>query len=270
MNLRPDAALGPDGSGPANAVTVPDAPRLGVMDPALPFTLPYRVRFDEAGADGLARPSSLVRYLQDLAWQHSAAAGFDRGWYSARGLGWLVRGLELELTGAAGYGEAIAITTRITGWRRMWCRRLTELAGPDGSLIARARTDWVLLDATGRPVRIPTEIAAFAPHAETFTPTRVDLPEPPTDATTIADVVRSAAVDPMGHLNNAAYLDLVVDAASAAGRPVKAGTRLRLEYLAPALPGMSLSVVAWPIDDGLAVRLRERGGSADLLRATLD
>ncbi len=143
------------------------------MDPSLPFSRPYRVRFDEAGPDGLARPSALVRYLQDLAWQHSEAAGFDRSWYAARGFGWLVRGLELELAGTAGYGETVTVTTRITGWRRMWCRRLTEILGADGHLVARARIDWVLLDMAGRPVRIPAEIEAFAPHAESFTPTRV-------------------------------------------------------------------------------------------------
>ena len=34
-------------------------------------TLPFRVRFDEAGPDGLLRTSSLLRYAQDLASHHS-------------------------------------------------------------------------------------------------------------------------------------------------------------------------------------------------------
>ena len=63
------------------------------MDLSLPFARPYRVRFDEAGADGCARPSAIVRYLQDLAWHHSEAAGLDRAWYAARNMGWLVHGL---------------------------------------------------------------------------------------------------------------------------------------------------------------------------------
>jgi len=39
---------------------------------------PYRVRFDEAGPDGLLRTSTLLRYAQDLAAFHSAKRGFDR------------------------------------------------------------------------------------------------------------------------------------------------------------------------------------------------
>ncbi len=81
------------------------------------------MRFDEAGADGHARVSSLVRYVQDLAWQHSDAVGFDRAWYAARGLGWLVRGLELEVLGDAWHGDVLTLTTQVIGWRRMWARR---------------------------------------------------------------------------------------------------------------------------------------------------
>lgn len=61
----------------------------------------------------------------------------------------------------------------------------------------------------------------------------------------------------------------MADAAVAAGRAIGPGTRLRLEYLQPALPGMALTLVAWPWRVP-AVRLRETGGSADLLRAALD
>ena len=98
-------------------------PRLPSMDPSLPFSHDYRVRFDEAGQDGQVRPSALARYVQDCAWLHSEAAGFDRGWYAARGLGWLVHGLAIELGDRAVYGSTLRVTTRITGWRRMWCRR---------------------------------------------------------------------------------------------------------------------------------------------------
>jgi len=57
----------------------------------------YRVRFDEAGPDGRLRTSGLMRYAQDVAWQHSTALGFGRDWYLERGLTWLVRSAELEV-----------------------------------------------------------------------------------------------------------------------------------------------------------------------------
>ena len=118
------------------------------MDLSLPFARPYRVRFDEAGPDGLVRPSTLVRYLQDLAWRHSESAGFDRGWYTARGFGWLVHGL--ELTGrrcTAGYGETVTVTHPYHGLAAdVVPPAHGESCASDGGLVARARIDWVLLD----------------------------------------------------------------------------------------------------------------------------
>ncbi|MFN8621021.1 MAG: thioesterase [Chloroflexota bacterium] len=240
------------------------------MDPSLPFSRPYRVRFDEAGADGHARVSTLVRYIQDLAWQHSDAVGFDRPWYAVRGLGWLVRGQELEVLRDAWYGEQLTLTTQVIGWRRMWARRRCEVAREDGTPLVRAHIDWVLLDVTaGRPVRIPKEIEAFAPEAAAFTPVRVDLPEAPPDATRVPTGVRASDVDPLGHLNNAGYLDLLEEALlTATGTGLRAPTTLRLEYLQPATPGTPLESVLWATEGGWAYRLVDPSGPTDLLRAT--
>ena len=44
---------------------------LGAWSPAPRIEHEYRVRFDEADADGWLRPSGLLRYAQDMAWRHS-------------------------------------------------------------------------------------------------------------------------------------------------------------------------------------------------------
>ena len=67
----------------------------------------YRVRFDEAGPDGRLRTSGLLRYTQDLAARHSEALGYDRAWYRARGLTWLVRTAELDVRAPIPYGADV-------------------------------------------------------------------------------------------------------------------------------------------------------------------
>src|SRR4051812_35975653 len=69
----------------------------------------YRVRFDEAGPDGRMRTSALLRYAQDVAWRHSEQLGFDRAWYVARGLGWVVRGCELEVREPIPIGHTLRV-----------------------------------------------------------------------------------------------------------------------------------------------------------------
>lgn len=200
----------------------------------------YRVRFDEAGPDGRVRISALLRYAQDVAWRHSEDLGFDRGWYQERGLGWVVRGVDLEVHERIPMGHTLRVSTAVVGHRRIWARRLGECRLADGRLAARVTTDWVLLDARNRVVRIPADFGlAFAnPEVESEI-LRVTVPQDgPVHSHALT--VRPADLDPLDHVNNAVYVDWVEEALEAAGWRA-AGTALprstRLEYLASAERG---------------------------------
>jgi acyl-CoA thioesterase FadM len=224
---------------------VPPAPANGV-------TVPYRVRFDECGPDGIARSSTLLRYAQDMAWIHSERMGFDRDWYLSRGLTWVVRAAELVILGPIRLGETLAISTAVTGFRRVWARRRTEARFADGGLALWGHTDWVMIDARGLPGRVPPEFpAAFAVPPGPFEPGRVPLPPTPPGAVVTRSTVRPQDLDPMGHVNNAAYLDYLEEVLFAAGAAGAAATvmtprAVRLEYLVPASPGAALVGAAWP------------------------
>jgi acyl-CoA thioester hydrolase len=196
----------------------------------------YRVRFDEAGPDGLVRASTLLRYAQDVAWRHSEHLGFDRGWYQARGVGWVVRGLDLELLEPIPMGHTLRVTTAVVGHRRIWARRLGECQLADGRLAARVTTDWVLLDSRNRIVRIPADFGlAFANpeiHSEI-----VRVPAPDGGPVRTLDVrVRVSELDPLDHVNNAVYVDWLEEALVAAGWNAARALprRARIEYLASA------------------------------------
>jgi acyl-CoA thioesterase FadM len=215
-------------------------------------TVRYRARFDECAPDGIVRSSTLLRYAQDVAWVHSEQMGFDRAWYAERGLAWVVRAVELVILEPIALGQVVDLTTGVTGFRRVWARRRTEGRLPDGRLIIWGHTDWVMTDVVrGMPGRVPPEFpAAFDVPPGTFDPGRVPLPPAPDIAVKHVSRVRPQDLDPMGHVNNAAYLDYLEEALAVAGeeaRPAISGTprRIRLEYLAPAAPGSGLVGVAW-------------------------
>ena len=219
------------------------------------ITIPYRLRFDECGPDGLARTSTLMRYAQDIAWIHSEGLGFGRDWYNERGLAWVVRSAELAILAPVPLGTTLALSTAPTAFRRVWGRRRTEAHLADGTLALWGHTDWVMTDHRGMPGRIPSEFpAAFGIAPGTFEPLRLALPPAPADAAVLRTVVRPQDVDPMGHVNNAAYLDYLEEALLAAGSAsaeavARLPRRVRVEYVAPASPGAVLDGVAWPIDD---------------------
>jgi acyl-CoA thioesterase FadM len=232
---------------------------------------PYRVRFDEAGPDGLLRTSVLLRYAQDLAWYHSAARGFGRAWYAERGITWLVRAAEVAVLAPVPVGSELIGTTRVVGWRRVWARRRTEFKGADGARVAEVQIDWVLLDARGAPTRIPTEFdAVFGAPAATLTLGRVHLGEAPRGAVATTLTVRPQELDPMDHVNNAVYADWLDEAVIAAGGhdDVRTIPRVaRLDYARAVESGATVEVVTWRGPDGSwSCRIADAGG-ADLLRA---
>ena len=234
----------------------------------------YRVRFDEAGANGYLRSSGFVRFAQDLAWIHSESLGFGRTWYAERGLTWLVRAVELDIVEDVAYGTGVDVATEVLGFRRFWARRRTDFTRPDGGhTVATAITDWVLLDAAGRPVRPPPDIvSAFPVQAGTYTPLRLDLPAPPPDATAVDFSARTSELDPMGHFNNAAYIDYLEEhlvAVDRRGETRHRPRRYRLEFAASAQAGMALRGRGWDDERGWCYLLTDAEGH-ELLRARLE
>jgi acyl-ACP thioesterase len=217
----------------------------------------YRVRFDEAGADGWLRPSGFLRYAQDMAWRHSEEAGFDRDWYAERGMNWVVRNVRVAIERRITYGDALAISTEVIGWRHVWVRRHCQIrrvergAGAASELMATVDTDWVLLTDDARPARVPREIADYFSSEAAFTRDRVVLPEPTGAVTTLSTRVRPIDVDPLRHMNNAAYLDLVADAMDHMpdGQCPADPDCYRIGYVRPALPGAAIAVRCWPVND---------------------
>ena len=240
------------------------------------ITVPYRIRFDECGPEGIVRTSALLRYAQDVAWIHSERLGFDRPWYAERGLAWVVRAAELGILAPVSLGATLSISTAITGFRKVWARRRTEARLEDGTLALWCHTDWVMTDHRGMPGRVPPEFpAAFAVVPGSFEPGRVPLPPTPSDAAVLVTRVRPQDVDPMGHVNNAAYLDYLEEALIAAGSAAQAAMaatprRVRLEYVQAAAPSAVLDGVAWAeridSDPAWAWRLADPADGRDVAR----
>lgn len=236
----------------------------------------YRVRFDEAGPDGNLRSSGYLRFAQDLAWIHSESCGFGREWYGSRGLFWLVRGVELDILDDTEFGSELVVSTEVIGFRRVIARRRSEFHRPGVErLVAVALTDWVMLNAAGRPVRPPDEIPeAFVADSD-VTALRVPLSGAP--ATIFQEVtfnVRRSETDPMAHVNNAGYIDYldeqyldVFDAPADARLPVP--RRYRAEFVGSATRGAALVGRSWQDDVAWCYRLTDETGR-DMLRATLE
>jgi len=233
-----------------------------------------RVRFDEAGPDGRLRSSGYLRYAQDLAWLHSEGAGFGREWYQERGLTWLVRAVELDIVADTYFGSELMVSTEVIGFRRVWARRRSEfhLSGSERP-VAVAITDWVLLNARGAPTSVPAELTdVFVVPGTEFTRLRLAIPPTPASAVSLPLTVRRSNLDPMAHVNNAAYIDYLDEHFLRGSDPrasLPVPRRYRAEFIASAEPDAGLIGHGWESDGAWCYRLEDDGGQ-EMLRARLE
>lgn len=225
------------------------------------YTARVTVRHDEVDRFGRLHPATYLRYLSHAAVEASAAAGYDAAWYRSAGAAWLVRRSTFELARPARSGEQLTIRTWVEDFRRVRSQRRYEMLGADAGLRLAAVTDWVYVDAaTGRPRRVPPDMErSFAAAVPAASPRPAwQAPPPPAAPALATHRVRLDEIDTFGHVNNAAWLDILaqgaVDALEAAGWPldrlladgmVPLLSRADVEYLDGAGLGEQLTVVTW-------------------------
>jgi acyl-CoA thioester hydrolase len=108
---------------------------------------------------GHVNNAAWVRWIQDIAtvhWQITARPEHRDAYV------WVVTRHEIDYVRAVGPGETVTGRTWVPdppqGARFV---RHMEFVGDDGKPRVRAKTTWAMLDkATGRPLRVPPEVAA--------------------------------------------------------------------------------------------------------------
>ena len=123
----------------------------------LTHTRNFRVRYYECDPFGHVNNTNYLRYMEEAAFDASAAAGYDLARYDALNRFWLVRETEIEYLRPLRYGDSFHLKTWIADFRRVQSRRDYEFTdAATGELAARAHTDWVFVDrATGALATIP-------------------------------------------------------------------------------------------------------------------
>jgi acyl-CoA thioester hydrolase len=122
------------------------------------FTLPLEVRPDDIDQQGHVNNVAFLRYIQDAAVAH---------WYAVApadlqaAFAWYVRRHELDYLRPGLPGDTLTARTWVGEPGGATWERFTEIARADGTVLVKARTVWVLIDAaTLRPRRIEAEMVA--------------------------------------------------------------------------------------------------------------
>jgi len=130
-----------------------------VTVPARPFEKTITATAADADELGHVNNAVWVRWIQDMAtahWEAAAPAEHQAAYV------WVVIRHEIDYLRALLPGETVTGRTWVAeAPKGARFDRHVEFAGDDGKLRVKARTTWAILDkATGRPLRVPPEVAA--------------------------------------------------------------------------------------------------------------
>jgi acyl-ACP thioesterase len=163
------------------------------------FTSRRRIRLSDRDERGRLRLDAVARYLQDVA-----GDDVDETGWGAPGHLWVVRSVRIDVLAPAVEDDSVELTTWCSGTASLAAGRRMSLAG-DRSGRVEVDSVWVHLGPDARPARIE-RFGAYAEAARgRIVTTRLELPEPPAEATRERWPLRSTDIDVLGHVNNAAY-----------------------------------------------------------------
>jgi acyl-CoA thioester hydrolase len=124
------------------------------------FSKRFAVPPEAIDVQGHVSNVAYVGWMQDVAIEHSAAAGWPMERYLELGAGWVVRSHFIEYLRPAFADELIGAHTWVPRFdQRSTPRRYLFVRDGDGTVLAQAETMWVFVDlTTGRRRPIPAEL----------------------------------------------------------------------------------------------------------------
>jgi len=101
-----------------------------------------------------------LRWMQEIAIEHSSAQGWPMARYLENGASWYVKSHFIDYLRPALLGDEIIACTWVTGiTERSSPRSTLFLRAKDHQILARAETQWIFVSlSNGRPVTIPDEL----------------------------------------------------------------------------------------------------------------
>jgi acyl-CoA thioesterase FadM len=191
----------------------------------MPVSMPIHVPRHAFSTREVARPGDLWRACQEVALLGSTAHGWPPTRYRSEGCAFIVRRMVMRHDGELRYGEGLVAETWVRTFERgLISHREIALRSTDGRDVARSSQEWVHVrfesSTAGislRPARASGElVSAFVIEDHDAPPSMPSVARSSQGpAFTMTLPLRFVEMDPLGHLNHPAYVDLADEHVSA-------------------------------------------------------
>lgn len=197
-------------------------------------SLEKKIEYVDVSTDYTMAAAHLYRLVQQAAINHSERAGDGPRKLLDSGFAWILRRIHMDIQRYPEYGETVTATTWHRGSKGFYAYRDYRI-DVSGKTIGTATSQWLYMDIGRRKiVKIPPE-STTGYTTETEATSDIDInswnPDTRFEPEFTCDIsIRKLDFDPLGHVNNAVYIDyletLLLDFM---GKPVKM-SRFGIQY----------------------------------------
>lgn len=213
----------------------------------------YTVRISDCDVGGHFRTSTLVKELLELGEDQAALFNLDRRTLLEKGVCWVLYRQAGAIRRQLTFGDQLTAVTWPGEISGPVFPRYFALFDQQGAAIGEGVTSWVLMDVnTRRPLR-PSVLPGVLPVSDARPPSmplpgmlRMENAAPIGQRTVVY-----SDLDVNGHMNNARYIDWVLDTQDASAIAARGVSAWQLNYITEAKLGEVLELYAQP--DGSAV-----------------
>ena len=192
---------------------------------------PFVVRYYEVDAGGRLALEHVCNYMQQVAGQHAEKLGVGFGRLHEIGLTWVLARWQVSVEGQLPEaGREVSLETWPSSVERLQCRREFILRDKGGEVLVRGGSWWVVVNTTTfRLERVPALILDVYPGRAEFAleDFGLRLPQVKEELGAVSAAVRWSDIDVNQHVNNANYLDWVLQSAPGAGNKTCLSAGLR-------------------------------------------
>jgi medium-chain acyl-[acyl-carrier-protein] hydrolase len=174
----------------------------------------YLVSFYEVDAKNRVFLPSLWKYLQETAWNHANRIGIGYLDLARNDHFWVLSRLAIDMYEYPGWGDKVRVKTWLLGSSRLFAFRDFSILKEDGRIIGGAKSAWVVLNLNSRkPQRIEPFLKGLTPFPDKHgAETKLDkLPAAGAPGEETFFTVRYSDLDMHQHVNNARYIEWVLD-----------------------------------------------------------
>jgi medium-chain acyl-[acyl-carrier-protein] hydrolase len=223
-----------------------------IVDKKWIWTDEYLISSYEVDAKGKAALPTLSKFMQETAYNHANHLEFGYHQLKEKNLFWVLSRLLIKIDKYPQWGDKIQIRTWPSGVERLFAYRDFRILDEQGAAIAAAVTAWLMLDAQKRRPQRSDELKArikLLPNERALEERPAKIPGLSNPVEGRFFPVRYSDLDLYNHVNNAKYIEWILDSFPAEMHRGFAVTEFEINFLSEAKLGDEAAILTGKLED---------------------